>query len=227
MGILVSAAEAGLLVDRHERVVRQHIQDQQLPARKDARGRWQIDVDDLTRIPGWVVDRERLARLELRQTRSHAGLVARTEALESRLRSIEAHLRAIESLLEVRRPTSAREPEQPPPQGNDEIDPPDEPLPDAPLTYRGPPTVALLNRGPDAPEMFRTLADASRWLERHGVNQLTPKSWDGWKRVTLTRVEVLRFALERQRLSAGNWRVTWRLRRCDDAQCVCHDWLES
>jgi hypothetical protein len=229
MGILVSAAEAGALVDRHERVVRQHIQDGGLPATKDARGRWQIDVEDLARVPGWIVDRERLARLELRQRRSHAGLVARTEAMESRLRALENHLRAIERSLErlgqagpPRPPASpAHEPEAP---SDDE-----EPDPEPPLTYRGQPTVTLLDRGPEAPQVFRTHADASRWLERHGVSALTPKSWPGWRHVTLTPVEVLRFATERQRaaLAEGNWRVTWRLRRCDDAQCVCQDRLDD
>ena len=236
MGILVSAAEAGALVDRHERVVRQHIQDGGLPATKDARGRWQIDVEDLARVPGWIVDRERLARLELRQRRSHAGLVARTEALESRLRGLESHLRAIESSLERLGQIGPQRPPTPParePSDDDESDPDDsgdeEPDPEPPLTYRGPPTVTLLDRGPDAPQFFKTHADASRWLERHGVSALTPKSWPGWRHVTLTPMEVLRFATERQRLAvaAGNWRVTWRLRRCDDAQCVCQDRLDG
>ena len=244
MGILVSAAEAGGLVDRHERVVRQRIQDGDLPARKNARGQWQIDVDDLARVPGWVVDRERLARLELRQRRSHAGLVSRTEALEARLRGLESHQRSIDEqlarLLErlsppgaPRPPTppSPREPEQP---SGDEDPDPDElsdlsDLSNMPLAYRGPPTVTLLDRGPDAPQAFRTLADAARWLARHGVNPLTPKDWPGWKHVERTPVEVLRFAIERQRLAVAgrNWRVQWRLARCEDGQCVCHDWLES
>lgn len=235
MGILVSAAEAGALVDRHERVVRQHIQDGGLPARKDARGRWQIDVEDLARVPGWIVDRERLARLELRQRRSHAGLVERTEALESRLRTLESHLRAIESSLErlgqigpphpPAPPAAPREPKD----EDDSSDSDEEPDPNPPLTYRGPPTVTLLDRGPDAPQFFRTHADAARWLERHGVSALTPKSWPGWRHATLTPVEVLRFASERQRaaVAAGNWRVTWRLRRCDDPQCVCQDRLDG
>lgn len=236
MGILVSAAQAGELVDRHERVVRQHIQDGQLPARKDARGRWQIDVEELTRIPGWVVDRERLARMELRQSRTHPGLVARTETVEARLRAIETQLRAIERALTRLGGVAPqpREPEQPPSRpaernGPDEDpDDDDDPAPAAlPLLYRGPPTVALLDRGPDAPRAFRTRADAARWLERHGISALTPKSWPGWRHVTLTQVEVLRFALERQRLGASNWRVTWRLRRCDDGQCVCYDWLDG
>lgn len=244
MGILVSAAEAGALVDRHERVVRQHIQDGGLPARKDARGSWRIDTDDLARVPGWVVDRERLARLELRQRRSYPGLVARTEALEGRLRAIEGQMRAVLERLErlgqsepPREPPRElprelpREPEQP--TENEDSDPDEEPDPPeprtVPLAYRGPPTVALLDRGPDAPQAFRTLADAARWLARHGVNPLTPKDWPGWRHVERTPVEVLRFAVDRQRLAVAgrNWRVTWRLRRCEDAQCVCHDWLEG
>ena len=248
MGILVSAAEAGALVDRHERVVRQHIHDGGLPARKDARGRWQIDVEDLARVPGWIVDRERLARLELRQRRSHAGLVSRTEALEARLRGLESHQRSIDEqlarLLELLSPPGAPRPPTPPsprepeqPSGDEDPELPDPPndladlsdLSNMPLAYRGPPTVTLLDRGPDAPQFFRTHADASRWLERHGVSALTPKSWPGWRHVTLTPMEVLRFATERQRaaVAAGNWRVTWRLRRCDDAQCICQDRLDG
>lgn len=243
MGILVSAAEAGALVDRHERVVRQHIHDGGLPARKDARGRWQIDVEDLARVPGWIVDRERLARLELRQRRSHAGLVERTEALEGRLRTLEGQLRLVLERLERLGQSAPPRPPLTPPaappaapreptdddDSSDSSDSDEEPDPHPPLTYRGPPTVTLLDRGPDAPQFFRTHADAARWLERHGVSALTPKSWPGWRHVTLTPVEVLRFASERQRaaVAAGNWRVTWRLRRCDDPQCVCQDRLDG
>jgi hypothetical protein len=101
MGILVSAAEAGALVGRHERMVRWHITTRRdLPARKH-QGQWQVNTDDLARVSGWVVDRERLARLDLRQSRSASGLVARVETLEQRLRAMETRLRALEARLAV------------------------------------------------------------------------------------------------------------------------------
>lgn len=214
----MNAAEAGLLVGRHERIVRQHISRGDLPARKDNRGRWQINTDDLSRVPHWTVDRERLALLETRSTRTPAGLLARVEALEARLRSQDALLRAMESAITALR-------RQGPPPGTDV--PPSEPDPSIddspPPTYRGPSTVSLQDRGADTPRTFRTRADAARWLERHGVNPSTVKGWPGWHSVALTPDATLSFALAiwRAAQAAGNWRITWRLHRCDDALCVC------
>jgi excisionase family DNA binding protein len=70
---------------------------------------------------------------------------------------------------------------------------------------------------------FKNHAQAARWLAEHGVNALTPKNWAGWKTVELTQAAVLSLALTLQRTK--NYRITWRLRRCGRAGCVCADML--
>lgn len=253
MGILVSAAEAGALVGRHERIVRWHIGHKDsktgawvsdLPARKVA-GKWQVNTDDLARVPDWTVDRERLARLELRQTRSHSGLVARVEALEARLRGLETHIRAMETAIAGISTLAPAPPPDDPDGSHDaphawiheamqlvETTPALEPVgsfPSFPTRYRGPATVKMRDHGGGASgSTFDSRADAGRWLERHGVNALTPKSWPGWRHVELSPTAVLRFALDLQRraLAMGDWRVTWRLHRCADSSCVCQELLE-
>lgn len=87
MGILVSAAEAGALVGRHERIVRGKIKAGRLPrAHKGERGAWRVDTDDLAAIPGWRVDPVKLAALEGKQRATPAGLAAQVEALRAELR---------------------------------------------------------------------------------------------------------------------------------------------
>ena len=245
MGLRVSAAEAGLLVGRHERRVRAHISRGDLPAKKTQAGEWRIDVDDLPRVRGWVVDRERLAQLEGRQARTYGGLVARVEAMEARARSLEQQLATLEGLIRAalaRLPNGGgtsgaaslpepREPEGRPeePDGpftRDDANglPPTPPAPPTlPQAYRGPATVKLLDRGPGRARPFATRADAARWLERHGVNERTPKSWPGWRHVTLTPDAVLGLAMG---LPSDHRRV-WRLHRCDDPACVCHELLDA
>lgn len=88
--------------------------------------------------------------------------------------------------------------------------------------------VALADRGGGAAVTFRTKTDAARWLVRHGLNsETTPKSWRGWPPDELTPTAVLTFALDvwRDARARGDWRVTWRLRPCDDGGCICHDLL--
>lgn len=75
------------------------------------------------------------------------------------------------------------------------------------------------------PGAFRTHADAARWLARHGVNEHTPKTWRGWQDVPLEPRPILEDAISRY--DPGNWRITWRLARCGDPACVCHELLSS
>jgi hypothetical protein len=79
--MLVTAAQAGELVGRHERIARLHIANKSLPAQKKGNS-WQIDTDDLDRIPGWSVNREKLALLEILVGRTSEGILARIERLE-------------------------------------------------------------------------------------------------------------------------------------------------
>lgn len=89
-------------------------------------------------------------------------------------------------------------------------------------------TVALAERGgSDGPLPFKTKADAARWFGRHGVNPLTPKTWDSWPPLDMTPDAVLSFALDIQRraIARNDSRVSWRLHRCTDAACVCQTLL--
>lgn len=98
-----------------------------------------------------------------------------------------------------------------------------------PRSYRGPRTVALADRGPGVPLRFRTKSDAARFLSRHGINELTPKSWRGWPPDELTPAATLAFALgiQQDAIARGDWRVTWRLRRCTDGACDCQEMVEA
>lgn len=95
MGLKVSASEAAYLVNRHERIVRGRIARGELPATKE-RNAWCIDVDDLERIPGWRLDRSRLAQREERDAATAESLTARISALERDLRDLRARLRSLE-----------------------------------------------------------------------------------------------------------------------------------
>ncbi len=214
MGILVSAAVAGRLVDRHERIIRGRIERGDLPnARKGSRGQWLIDVDDLAAIPGWVVDREELARLELRTRRGHAGLVARVEQLEARVRMLEARLAAQVTPLLASAPTSTHDDRHAAATRSDmQVYPARSDLP--------------LSASQGHSAQFSHKTAAAKWLAEHGVNPYTARSWRGWPPEELTPRGVLRFAIETRERSAGDWRVTWRLRRCDDPACVCRELLD-
>jgi helix-turn-helix protein len=96
MGLLVTAEEAGQLVDRHERIVRGHIKRGDLPATKEG-NRWRVDTDDLEKVPGWKVDRGRLAELQMHDSRSSEQLLTRLQVLESELRSINNRLHLLEA----------------------------------------------------------------------------------------------------------------------------------
>lgn len=236
MGILVSAAEAGRLVDRHERIVRWHRDRGDLPnARKGPRGAWLIDVDDLARIEGWTVDRERLAQLELGQRRTAGGMVARLEALERRVRELEARLTAQrdrQAAVPLSGDVGYPQPSESPysaSQGHSAQIGLSEDARHILSDYPTARTVALADRGAGAPLRFKTKTDAARWLGRHGINETTPKTWQGWPPDELTPAAALSFALDLQRnaRAAGNWRVSWSLRRCDDALCVCRELLDG
>lgn len=97
VGMRVSAATAAQLVHRHERVVRRRLYAGDLPgAQKDARGVWAIDVDDLAGIPGWRVDPERLAALQVAEGRTPTGLLAQLQAAQTALRLERDARRALE-----------------------------------------------------------------------------------------------------------------------------------
>jgi hypothetical protein len=231
MALTVSAAQAAWLVDRHERIVRNHVTRQPgtagyLPAVKQGHT-WAISTDDLERVPGWRVDAQRLRQLEAADARTVDSQVARITALETRMRSLETRLALVERMrlsgVDI----------APDPLSGDSDNaagrqvsshaaiPPLAPV--HALAEPPSPSFSLTYRTPEMPATFRTHADAGRFMARHGVNERTVKSWPGWRSVELTPRAVLDLALTLY--NPTNWRITWRLQRCDDPTCVCREML--
>lgn len=97
MGLRVTAAQAAWLVDRQERQVRWRIKERKdLPAIKDGKS-WAIDVDDLARIPGWRINRERLAELQAADAMTAASMAARLAELERSVRELRGRLARLEA----------------------------------------------------------------------------------------------------------------------------------
>lgn len=97
MGFRVSAAQAAWLVGHGERMVRWHIQTRKdLPAVKAGRS-WAIDVDALEAIPGWRVNRERLAELQAADAQTAASMAARITELERSVRELRGRLARLEA----------------------------------------------------------------------------------------------------------------------------------
>lgn len=232
MGLRVTAATAGQLVDRNERNVRAAIAQGRLRAEKQGKD-WAIDVEDLGTVPGWRVDPQRLAVLQEREARTVESLATQVATLRAEVQALRSRMR----LLELERGqgghnTAATRID---PDGSDGHQDASEGRLEAPGHYSGivragrldaPAPVSLTYAAPAAAGTFRTRADAARWLQRHGIHSDgTPKSWPGWREVVLDPRAVLRLALSCQ--DASNWRVTWRLHRCADAACVCHELLPA
>lgn len=207
VGRLVSVAQAAQLAHRSEHAVRYRIQTGALTAQRGEDGRMRIDLDALSQVPGWRVDETLVGRLDQRdQPAAVAALEARLRALERRVRDLERR---------------AVTPDEPTVGDLPTIEPPPE---------RGPRTVTLADRGAGRPLSFATASAAARWLMRHGIHsEYTPRTWRGWPPRPLTREVVLTFAqtLLAEARSQGNWRVTWRLRRCDDPLCICQSQVED
>lgn len=210
--------------------------------------RWAIDTDDLAAVAGVRLDAERLGELQASAPAAQASLRRRVDALEREM----AQLRALVARLNTPSgaATGLESPHTSPQegagwpdtgrQGNGEDGPsgraggPVARAGDAFTAAYGewtprprPLTVALADRGTGGPLPFKTKTDAARWLGRHGVNPLTPKSWKDWPPLDLTPDAVLSFALDIQQaaLARNDWRVSWRLSQCNDAGCVCHTLL--
>lgn len=232
MGLKVTAEQAGQLVDRHERIVRGHVKDGSLPAEKHGNA-WRIDVDDLEQIPGWRIDRARLATLQERDARTAESLAVRVSTLERQLRAAETRIRLLEARLSGNgvADTSPNAPgwksdRAPYTYPSSDIDPPET----TEASYTRAYTPILARPLPSAHAgAFRDHAEAGRWLARHGVNEHTAKSWPDWRATPLTPRDVLEDAIHRRQEAdrAGNWRVKWQLYQCSDAACVCHELLAN
>jgi hypothetical protein len=216
----VKLSEAAWLVHRHERIVRWHILPPptgrgDLPARK-VDSVWQIDTDDLERVPGWHVDPQRLQQLVQRDAQTAEQLSAKVARLEAELQTLRARVRTLEALQTATTTTTTIAPVDALAGRGSPVDP-------VGVESYVPPAFSLKYTSPAASATFRTHTDASRWLDRHGVPINTSKGWPGWRQVVLEPRAVLQDALSR--FDPENWRISWRLHQCDDVLCVCRELL--
>lgn len=213
MSVKLNAAQAALLVGHHERMVRWHVKRGSLPAKKAPTGVWEIDIRDLERVPGWRVDPARLTLLRGRDgAGASSGLVERLDAIERDVQSMSESFSVVVGW--VRRSILGKSGE---PSSESS----------ALMEALGQQAPAASKTSPLQPGaisvVFRQRAEAGRWLSRHGVNEFTPKTWRGWREVPLESRAILEDAVAR--CDPGNWRITWRLHRCGDNMCVCHELL--
>lgn len=227
MGTHLTAAEAAQVAGVSERSVRAWISTGRLQAEKaEAAGpaRWAIDVDDLAGLPGVVINREALARIEAGDANSAQGILARLTALELEVQALRSRLRTIEASgvpvtqapIRVTQETPRRPPEVAG-EASRGTDTPIRPLAPSDLPLK------QLGGHPGRGATFRNHAEAGRWLSEHGINERTPKSWPGWRETPLDKWSMLNKALAQMNLS--DWRITWRLHRCGDPLCVCGEAL--
>jgi hypothetical protein len=99
-GVKVSAIEAALLTGRNERRIRSWIATRRLPAVKVGQS-WQIDTDDLERIPGIRINREQLALLQSQEGGRFQNLLSRLSELECTLTRLTADMAALNARVEA------------------------------------------------------------------------------------------------------------------------------
>ena len=174
----------------------------------------------LAGVPGVTVDASRLAELTAAQNRTPQGMLARIEQLERELRGVKARLSLVEG---ARRGSDASDSAV---ASADVLGHPSAAYGPPVATYTppqaAPPKVSYISMSIG---QFRTRADAGRFLERHGVNGHTARTWRGWEDVELEPTAILRDALARQ--ATADWRARWRLQRCSDPTCVCRDLISG
>lgn len=95
----ISAVQAALLVGRNERRIRDWIATRRLPAIKVGQS-WQIDIDDLERLPGVVIDREQLALLQQQEATTPHGLLNRLAQLENTVQDLQREVAALKARLD-------------------------------------------------------------------------------------------------------------------------------
>src|SRR5690242_19140834 len=79
-GVKISAVQAAQLVGRNERRMRDWIATRRLPAIKVGQS-WQIDIEDLERLPGITIDRTQLETLWSREVSASSELRQRVRDL--------------------------------------------------------------------------------------------------------------------------------------------------
>ena len=95
----ISAAQAAHLIGRNERRIRDWIATQRLPAIKVGQT-WQIDTEDLERIPGIKIDRAQLALLQAQEASTSQGLLSRIAELEYTVQCLHSEIASLNERLE-------------------------------------------------------------------------------------------------------------------------------
>lgn len=99
MGTKLSAVQAARLTGRNERRIRDWIVTQRLPATKVGQS-WQIDIEDLERLPGIKIDHTQLALLQTQDTEITSPLLDRIARLEQGIAELRSELGALNSRLD-------------------------------------------------------------------------------------------------------------------------------
>lgn len=94
----ISAVQAALLIGRNERRIRDWIATERLPAMKVGQT-WQIDTEDLERIPGIKIDPEQLALLQRHEANLTQGLLGRIAELEHVIQGLHAEIASLNERL--------------------------------------------------------------------------------------------------------------------------------
>ncbi len=90
----VSAVQAARLTGRNERRIRDWIATQRLPAIKVGQS-WQIDIEDLERIPGIKIDHEQLTLLQTQDASTAHNLLSRISELEQIVLGLHSEITAL------------------------------------------------------------------------------------------------------------------------------------
>ncbi len=198
MGKKVSAAQAAILVGRHERIVRGWIRSGKLRAERRGKA-YAIDLADLERLTGLRFTEEEEKR------RAHVeGLDAMLQEHENTINELRQEVAALRARLEAleRGPSL---------------------LPSKSAEAISRPSQRVLEPLPRAAGSQVTKADAIRILAaRHGLKVNTGKGWPWPDAALASEHEAIRWALAYVRgrpphLRPDGWR--WR---CDVPDCPCH-----
>src|SRR4051794_2721657 len=95
-GVKISAVQAARLVGRNERRIRDWIATHRLSAIKSGQT-WQIDIDDLERLPGVTIDHEQLALLLSQEASTPQGLLNRVHHLEQTVQHLQNELELLKA----------------------------------------------------------------------------------------------------------------------------------
>lgn len=98
-GVKISAVQAAQLVGRNERRIRDWIATRRLPAIKVGQS-WQIDIEDLERLPGITVDRTQLELLWSREAAIPTELRQRVRDLEATVLSLQHEVAQLKTRLQ-------------------------------------------------------------------------------------------------------------------------------